>query len=209
MPKRKNDVRVFFLKRKSAGEKLKSEFLHTIKINERCYKGANRKLRMENHFETEWTAMLRHRITYVVAMILLAVGLIPLQLHLNGLFSVILFMAGAWIGNFGVIAPEQNEFTDVHTDKKIRYFLNLGLSPDIDHNMLMHRSLMHSGLLLFGLFVFGSISNTFVIGFAFGWFLHILVDAFHPGEWAFEPISRVVALAAISAFALAAGWIIL
>jgi hypothetical protein len=127
---------------KPSRKKFKSEFLHTIKINKRDYKGANRKLEMENHFETEWSAMLRHRIAYVIAMILLAAGAIPLHLHLNGLFSIILFMAGAWIGNFGVVAPEQNEFTMMYTDRKLRYFLNLGLSPDIDHNMLMHRSLI-------------------------------------------------------------------
>jgi hypothetical protein len=118
-------------------------------------------------------------------------------------------MAGAWIGNFGVVAPEQNEFTMMYTDRKLRYFLNLGLSPDIDHHMLMHRSLMHSGVLLFGLFVFGTISNAFVIGFAFGWILHIIVDIVHPGEWFFEPLSRVFALGMVAAFIIAAGWIIL
>ena len=42
---------------------------------------------MENYFETEWTAMLRHRTALVIALLLLVLGVIPLKLPINNVFS--------------------------------------------------------------------------------------------------------------------------
>lgn len=153
--------------------------------------------------------MLRHRIVFIIAILLLGLGLLPFRIQIDSFLGAMLFFVGGWIGNYGVISPEKNEFTMKYEDKKINYFLNFGVSPDLDHNMLLNRSFVHSGIFLFGLLVFGTIGNALLLGLAFGWVVHILVDVVHPGEWHLDPFSRIAALGIVFLFLLSAGWLVL
>jgi len=157
---------------------------------------------VESYYDTEWLSMIVHRSVWLIAIILVLTGAIHLKLAITG-WGAALFLLGTYIGNFGVPSPEKS----IHMcqKRKILRILSFGLSPDIEHNLMLGRVFMHSAIILLGFLALGAISNLFFVGFAFGWILHVCVDLLSSEHWMFDPASRAISLITIIIFIFASG----